>query len=73
MDHVQVYNDPQTIAREMAVEVEHPKVGTMKTIGIPVKLSATPGAIRRSAPLLGEHTAEVIAEWGGLAVEAADD
>ena len=73
MDHVQVYNDPQTIAREMAVEVEHSKVGTMKTIGIPVKLSATPGAIRRSAPLLGEHTVEVIAEWGGLAVEAADD
>jgi crotonobetainyl-CoA:carnitine CoA-transferase CaiB-like acyl-CoA transferase len=73
MDHVQVYNDPQTIAREMAVEVEHPKVGTMKTIGIPVKLSATPGAIRRSAPLLGEHTEEVIAEWGSLAMEAPDD
>ena len=73
MDHVQVYNDPQTIAREMAVDVEHPKVGPMKTIGIPVKLSETPGSIRRPAPLLGEHTGEVIAEWTGLAVEAADD
>ena len=73
MDHVQVYNDPQTIAREMAVDVEHPKVGPMKTIGVPVKLSETPGSIRRPAPLLGEHTDEVIAEWTNLAVEAADD
>ena len=73
MDHVQVYNDPQTIAREMAVDIDHPKVGAMKTIGIPVKLSETPGSIRRPAPLLGEHTDEVIAEWTGLAVEAADD
>ena len=73
MDHVEVYNDPQTIAREMAVEVTHPKVGAMKTIGVPVKLSETPGSIRRPAPLLGEHTEEVIAEWTGLAVEAADD
>ena len=73
MDHVQVYDDPQTIVREMAVDVEHPKVGSMKTIGIPVKLSETPGSIRRPAPLLGEHTGEVIAEWTGLAVEAADD
>jgi crotonobetainyl-CoA:carnitine CoA-transferase CaiB-like acyl-CoA transferase len=73
MDHVEVYNDPQTIAREMAVDVDHPKVGPMKTIGIPVKLSETPGSIRRPAPLLGEHTGEVIAEWTGLAVEAADD
>jgi crotonobetainyl-CoA:carnitine CoA-transferase CaiB-like acyl-CoA transferase len=73
MDHVQVYNDPQTIAREMAVDVEHPKVGSMKTIGVPVKLSETPGSIRRPAPLLGEHTDEVIAEWTNMAVEAADN
>jgi crotonobetainyl-CoA:carnitine CoA-transferase CaiB-like acyl-CoA transferase len=73
MDHVQVYDDPQTIAREMSVDVEHPKVGPMKTIGVPVKLSETPGSVRRPAPLLGQHTEEVIAEWTGLAVEAADD
>ena len=72
MDHVQVYNDPQTKAREMAVEVAHPKVGPMKTIGVPVKLSETPGGIRRPAPLLGEHNDEVITEWGGHA-HAADD
>jgi crotonobetainyl-CoA:carnitine CoA-transferase CaiB-like acyl-CoA transferase len=45
----------------------------MKTIGVPVKLSETPGSIRRPAPLLGEHTDEVIAEWTNMAVEAADD
>ena len=56
----------------MAVDVEHPKVGSMKTIGVPVKLSETPGSIRRPAPLLGEHTDEVIAEWTNMAVEAAD-
>ena len=73
MNHVEVYDDPQTKAREMAVEVEHPKVGTMKTIGVPVKLSETPGSIRKPAPLLGEHTDEVLAEWGALAAQAADD
>ena len=64
MNHVEVYNDPQTLAREMVVEVEHSKLGQMKTIGIPVKLSDTPGKITRSAPLLGEHNKEVLKDWG---------
>ena len=64
MNHVEVYNDPQTLAREMVVEVEHSKLGKMKTIGIPVKLSDTPGKITRSAPLLGEHNKEVLKDWG---------
>jgi crotonobetainyl-CoA:carnitine CoA-transferase CaiB-like acyl-CoA transferase len=64
MNHVEVYNDPQTLAREMVVEVEHSKLGQMKTIGIPVKLSDTPGKITRSAPLLGEHNKEVLRDWG---------
>ncbi len=63
MNHVEVFNDPQTIAREMVTEVEHSKVGRMKAIGIPVKLSATPGSVRRAAPLLGEHSDEAIADW----------
>jgi crotonobetainyl-CoA:carnitine CoA-transferase CaiB-like acyl-CoA transferase len=46
----------------MVVEVAHPTAGNFKTLGIPVKLSHTPGAIRRPAPLLGEHTAEVLGE-----------
>jgi crotonobetainyl-CoA:carnitine CoA-transferase CaiB-like acyl-CoA transferase len=64
MNHVEVYNDPQTLAREMVVQVEHSKLGKMKTIGIPVKLSDTPGKITRSAPLLGEHNSEVLKDWG---------
>ena len=63
MNHVDVYEDPQTIARNMVTEVRHTTVGTMKAIGVPVKLSDTPGSVRPGAPLLGEHTDEVIAEW----------
>ena len=56
----QVINDPQVIAREMIVEVDHPVAGKTSLPGIPIKLSATPGTIREPAPLLGEHTAEVL-------------
>ena len=63
MNHVDVYEDPQTIARNMVTKVQHTTVGTMKAIGVPVKLSDTPGSVRLGAPLLGEHTDEVIAEW----------
>jgi crotonobetainyl-CoA:carnitine CoA-transferase CaiB-like acyl-CoA transferase len=58
----QVFVDPQATAREMVREIDHPAAGPMRTLGIPVKLSATPGALRRPAPLLGEHTGEVLAE-----------
>ena len=64
MDHVQVYDDPQTISREMITEVNHTAVGQMKAIGIPVKLSESPGSVRLAAPLLGEHTIEVMTDWG---------
>jgi crotonobetainyl-CoA:carnitine CoA-transferase CaiB-like acyl-CoA transferase len=63
MNHVEVFNDPQTLAREMVVEVEHTKIGKMKTIGVPVKLSDTPAAITKGAPLLGEHNEEVLKDW----------
>ena len=56
----QVVEDPHTKAREMVVEMEHPEAGTVYGLGIPVKLSATPGSIRRPAPLLGQHTDEIL-------------
>ena len=56
--------DPQTRAREMVLGLEHPRAGRTKAIGLPVKLSATPGAITRPAPLLGQHTREVLEEFG---------
>jgi crotonobetainyl-CoA:carnitine CoA-transferase CaiB-like acyl-CoA transferase len=60
----QVHTDPQTIARQMVVEVPHTTGGLVKTIGVPVKFSATPGGIVHGAPLLGEHTAEILGEFG---------
>jgi len=46
------------------VSVPHPTIGDLKLLGIPFKFSGTPASIRRPPPLLGEHTAEVIAEYG---------
>ena len=63
-DISQVYEDPQVIAREMKVDLEAPDLGTLHNIGIPVKLSATPGRIRRRAPMLGEHSWEILTESG---------
>ena len=55
---------PQTIARGMVVETEHPRAGTTKSIGLPIKFSDTPGAVLRPAPLFGQHTREVCREAG---------
>tara|TARA_B100000989_G_scaffold14691_1_gene9760 strand:+ start:405 stop:1544 length:1140 start_codon:yes stop_codon:yes gene_type:complete len=63
MNHVEVFNDPQTLHREMVIETEHSKIGKTKTIGVPVKLSKTPASIRKGAPLLGEHNQEVLSDW----------
>jgi crotonobetainyl-CoA:carnitine CoA-transferase CaiB-like acyl-CoA transferase len=56
----EVYTDPQILARDMVVETNHPVTGRFRTMGVPVKLSATPGSIRRPAPRLGEHTDEIL-------------
>ncbi len=64
LDILQMHADPQTIARDMVVETRHPVAGGVKTIGLPVKFSSTPGAVVRPAPLLGQHTREVLAEAG---------
>ena len=54
----QVYKDPQVLARNMLVDLEDPYLGTVHNIGVPVKLSATPGQIRTRAPMLGEHSSK---------------
>lgn len=53
---------PQTAARDMVAQVVHPVAGPTSTLGLPIKLSETPGHIRRPAPLLGEHNEEVLAD-----------
>jgi crotonobetainyl-CoA:carnitine CoA-transferase CaiB-like acyl-CoA transferase len=57
--------DPHFRARDMVVEIEHPGVDEKLAIaGVPVRLSVTPGGVRRRAPLLGEHTEEVMRSLG---------
>ena len=63
-DYRQVFEDPHTRAREMEVRLTHPVEGEISALGIPVKLSETPGSVRRPAPLLGQHSAEVLREAG---------
>lgn len=60
----QTLSDPHVLSRDMVVEMEHPKIGPIKTIGIPVKYSKTPLQIRSAAPWLGQNTDEKLAEVG---------
>ncbi|MBL4691025.1 MAG: CoA transferase [Rhodospirillales bacterium] len=60
----QMHDDPHVLARDMIVEVEHSRLGPVKTIGLPVKFSKTPGRVATGAPVYGEHTREVLAEYG---------
>src|SRR6185437_13078514 len=55
---------PQTLARGMVVDLVHPMAGATKALGCPVHFSATPTAVTRPAPLLGEHTREMLREHG---------
>jgi crotonobetainyl-CoA:carnitine CoA-transferase CaiB-like acyl-CoA transferase len=56
----QVVTHPQVRARGAIVACAHPVAGTVETVGPPVRMSDTPGSIRRPAPLLGQHTEEVL-------------
>ena len=58
----EVFDDPQVLARGMAETVRHPLIGELRVLGVPVKLSGTPGSIRSAPPRLGEHTREVLAK-----------
>ncbi|MEO1695429.1 MAG: CoA transferase, partial [Pseudomonadota bacterium] len=60
----EMHAHPQTQARDMVPTVTHPVAGDVQTIGLPVKFSKTPGAVRDPAPRLGEHTTSVLGEFG---------
>ncbi len=63
-NYAQVFADPQVLAREMVVETDHPTLGRVRTLGSPIKMSATPPDVSRRAPLFGEHTDQVLREAG---------
>ncbi len=63
-DLAAVFSDPQAQARHMVESVTHPTIGTLRTTGLPFKLTATPGSVRTAPPLLGQHTDAVLAELG---------
>ena len=68
-DVEEMVRDPQLTHRRMIVDVEHPKHGRVRQVGVAIKLSDTPGAIRSAAPLPSEHTENVLKDLG---LSAAD-
>jgi formyl-CoA transferase/CoA:oxalate CoA-transferase len=62
----ELFADAQVAAREMIATLEHPTIGAMRVLGVPVKLSDTPGAIQAPPPLLGQHTDAVLRQELGL-------
>ncbi len=64
LDYEDALTTPQAIAREMTVDVEHPTLGRLRTLGTPIKMSETPLNPKKRAPLLGEHTDAVLGAAG---------
>ncbi|MUU71496.1 CaiB/BaiF CoA-transferase family protein [Pseudarthrobacter sp. GA104] len=68
VEYDQLVMDPQIQANDMIIPLQHPK-GVVKTVGIPIKLSETPGAVQGPAPLVGENSREILRENGHSDVE----
>ena len=68
-DYAEVAKDPQVLANEYIIDFDHPVMGPVKLVGLPTKLSRTPGKIRTAAPRLGEHTEEVLSQIGGYSAQ----
>ncbi|MEO6033098.1 MAG: CoA transferase, partial [Burkholderiaceae bacterium] len=67
----EVFADPQVRERGMTVQMPHPQAGAVELVASPMKFSATPVQYRRPPPLLGEHTEEVLLEFGWTVDEVA--
>ena len=68
-DYAEMIDEPQVIENEYLVNMEHPTMGKVKTVGFPVRFSQTPASIQNSAPEFGAHTEEVLLEIGGYSWE----
>jgi crotonobetainyl-CoA:carnitine CoA-transferase CaiB-like acyl-CoA transferase len=68
----EILREPHIAARRMVVDIEHPKIGPMKTIGLPLKSSSELTAIRKPAPWLGQHSEEVLRELGYAPEDVAE-
>jgi crotonobetainyl-CoA:carnitine CoA-transferase CaiB-like acyl-CoA transferase len=64
LNTAEMHRDPQARHRGMIVEVEHSRIGKINTLGPAIKLSESPTSVRRAAPMLGEHSREVLVEFG---------
>ena len=64
LERNEVFGHAQVRANEMFVQQQHPQAGQVEMVNIPIRLSETPGGLRRPAPLLGQHSSEVLAELG---------
>jgi crotonobetainyl-CoA:carnitine CoA-transferase CaiB-like acyl-CoA transferase len=71
-NYAEALADPQTLARKMVVDLIHPGAGPIKALGVPVKLSDTPGAVDKAAPILGQDTADILVELGYTEAERRD-
>jgi crotonobetainyl-CoA:carnitine CoA-transferase CaiB-like acyl-CoA transferase len=66
----ELFEDPQLAAREMIARVEHATIGQLQALGVPVKLSDTPGSVRTPPPTLGQHTIAVLERDLGFSADA---
>ena len=68
----EVLEDPHLDARRMIETVDHVSAGAIRVLGVPIKLSDTPGAVRSAPPALGQHTDRVLREDCGLTTSQID-
>jgi crotonobetainyl-CoA:carnitine CoA-transferase CaiB-like acyl-CoA transferase len=69
LERDEVFGHPQMRANAMFASHQHPQAGRVEMVDIPIRLSDTPGSLRRAAPALGQHTDEVLAELGYTAAQ----
>jgi formyl-CoA transferase/CoA:oxalate CoA-transferase len=71
-DVIGAFDSPEAAELGMSIDVEHPALGVLRQVGIPIRFESTPGGVRTAPPLLGEHTDEILAEIGYDTTAVAD-